>query len=37
MKRFELTQEQEDRVCYILMALFYSVVIATFVVIGNGQ
>jgi hypothetical protein len=37
MKRFELTQEQEDRVCYILMALFYSVVIATFVVLGNGQ
>ena len=37
MKQFELTQDQEDRVCYILMVLFYSVVIATFVVIGNGQ
>jgi hypothetical protein len=37
MKQFELTQEQEDRVCYILMALFYSVVIAAFVVIGNAQ
>ena len=37
MKQRELTQEQEDRVCYILMALFYSVVIATFVVLGNGQ